>query len=87
MITFNSSAEIRAFLKAKGIDVHKISIQKTSSPFGGRDLYFVTIRAPAGPIVYESTHEGTTVYGAPGSPDVALLATIAALLRGTNAKV
>jgi len=86
MTNFNNAVEVRRFLKERGF--LKVRIRVGHSPFGGRDLYFVKrTDLPEGVTVATSSNsQGTGFYSSDAGQTAKLIADLARVLEGTNAR-
>ena len=89
--TFNTAAEVRAFLKNRGFDPKTFGVRFQSAPFSGcRDLFFVKVKnVPAGVAVATSggSQQPTTFFSSDSGKTAKVYADFQVALDGTNAKV
>ena len=82
---FRSAAEIRAFLRSRGI--LKVQIRISHNPFGGDDRFTVKrTDLPEGVAVATSSNsQGTGFYSNDGGKTASMLAELGRILQDTNA--
>ena len=85
--TFNSAAEVRAFVNKNGFP--KVSVRWTDNPFGGKGRFWVKLTdIPANTTLIHSSGSQVPTKTFGDNPDtVQRIAKLRELLAGTNASV